>query len=175
MGRAAVHGERPRGGEDVVERCGRDHLGIVGGLGGRAEEAADLAGLPAGVGGVGCSRSPGGSPGARGCGAVVVAVPARVPVEPLDPILGGRRPGQARSEIADGDHSMPAHGRLPGVETGQGSGGPLGKTACPAGCKASRVPGELGRSVFSQPRHARDETRLALRSGRVRMPSAARP
>jgi hypothetical protein len=58
----------------------------------------------------------GSSPPARTglrCGsAVVLAVPVRVPVEPLDPIVSRRESGQTGREAASSNRSIPSHRQL---------------------------------------------------------------
>src|SRR5262249_39338379 len=82
--------------------------GVVGGLGGRGDEAADLAGRAAGVGRLAVAEVL--SDGARRgrLDAVVVAVPAGVAVEALGPLGGRQGAGQPVAEGAGPQPQPPA-------------------------------------------------------------------
>src|SRR5262249_46673405 len=74
----ALANESARRAQGVVERELLQRLAVVGGLRGRGDEAADLAGLAAGVGGHAVAEVLADLPRLRGGGAVVDALPARV-------------------------------------------------------------------------------------------------
>ena len=87
---AALAEKRAGRGQVVVERLRRELASVVGRLGGRCDEAADLTGLAPGVGRSAVSEVLPDGPLLRDVGPVVAALPTRVLVEPLGSLLRHR-------------------------------------------------------------------------------------
>src|SRR5437868_8504655 len=87
----ALAEKRAGRGQVVVERLRRELASVVGRLGGRCDEAADLTGLATGVGRPAESEVLPDGPLLRNGGPVVAALPTGVFVEPLGSLLRHRR------------------------------------------------------------------------------------